>query len=184
MSATGDDSQARLLAFQEQLKQILSEFSQLEFGLTMIAIPGGTFTIGSPPSEKGRYDREGPQHEVTVQPFSMGRYPVTQAQWRFVANLEQVNRELEPDPSQFKGDNRPVEKVSWYEAVEFCDRLSAIPDETIGFQPKPSGNTPAEQGQKPPSTSVKPFPQNSLTITAKHPLPMALQVKIVARRPL
>ncbi|RAM51675.1 MAG: formylglycine-generating enzyme family protein [Hapalosiphonaceae cyanobacterium JJU2] len=92
--------------------------------LEMVAIPGGTFMMGSPETEAERYDDESPQHEVTVPSFFMGKYPVTQAQWRFVAALEQVNRELDPDPSHFKGDNLPVEQISWYEAVEFCDRLS------------------------------------------------------------
>jgi formylglycine-generating enzyme required for sulfatase activity/uncharacterized protein with von Willebrand factor type A (vWA) domain len=92
--------------------------------LEMVAIPGGAFLMGSPESEKESLDSERPQHEVTVQPFFMGKYPVTQAQWRAVANLPQINRELDPDPSRFKGDERPVEKISWYEAVEFCDRLS------------------------------------------------------------
>jgi formylglycine-generating enzyme required for sulfatase activity len=93
--------------------------------LEMAAIPGGTFIMGSPPEELGHRDNESPQHSVTVQPFFMGKYQVTQAQWRFVAQLAQVNRELEQDPSNFKGDNRPVEQVSWYDAVEFCDRLSS-----------------------------------------------------------
>jgi formylglycine-generating enzyme required for sulfatase activity len=54
----------------------------------------------------------------------MGKYPVTQAQWKAVAFFPKVNRDLNPDPARFKGANRPVEQVSWHEAVEFCDRLS------------------------------------------------------------
>lgn len=96
--------------------------------LEMVAIPAGTFTMGSPENEPERYDSEAPQHKVKLKSFFMGRYPVTQAQWRFVAGLEQVNRALRPDPSRFKGDDRPVERVSWYEAVEFCDRLSQYTD--------------------------------------------------------
>jgi formylglycine-generating enzyme required for sulfatase activity len=80
--------------------------------------------MGSPPEELEHKKNESPQHSVTVQPFFMGKYPVTQAQWRFVAQLRQVNKELDPNPSNFKGDNRPVEQVSWEDAVEFCDRLS------------------------------------------------------------
>ena len=57
--------------------------------LEMISIPGGSFLMGSPENEPER--RESPQHEVTVQPFFMGHYPVTQAQWRAVAtSLPQV----------------------------------------------------------------------------------------------
>ncbi|MFM6255937.1 MAG: formylglycine-generating enzyme family protein, partial [Dolichospermum sp.] len=69
---------------------------------------------------------ERPQHKVTVKPFLMSQYPITQAQWRAVAELPQVNQKLQPNPSRFKGANRPVEQVSWYEAVEFCARLSRI----------------------------------------------------------
>jgi formylglycine-generating enzyme required for sulfatase activity len=54
----------------------------------------------------------------------MGKYPVTQAQWRAVAGLPKVKRDLKSDPSRFKGDRLPVENVSWYDAVEFCARLS------------------------------------------------------------
>ncbi|MGK7918182.1 MAG: SUMF1/EgtB/PvdO family nonheme iron enzyme [Prochloraceae cyanobacterium] len=97
--------------------------------LEMVAIPGGTFIMGSPrlllvSSEKGSYDDERPQHKVTVPPFFMSKFPVTQAQWRAVANLPKVDRNLKPDPSYFKGDRLPVESVNWYDAVEFCQRLS------------------------------------------------------------
>jgi formylglycine-generating enzyme required for sulfatase activity len=92
--------------------------------LEMIAIPGGTFLMGSPESELERAKDEGPQHTVTLQPFFMGKSPVTQAQWQAVASLPKVKIDLDPDPSEFKGANRPVEQVSWYEAVEFCARLS------------------------------------------------------------
>jgi len=94
--------------------------------LEMVSIPGGTFLMGSPENEPNRFSQESPQHEVTVEPFFMGRYPITQIQWQFVAELmPQVNRELKPSPSRFSGSTRPVERVSWDEAVEFCARLSA-----------------------------------------------------------
>ena len=98
--------------------------------LEMVAIPGGTFLMGSPESEPEQNSYESPQHEVAVPDFFMGRYLVTQAQWRFVANLPQVNQELPPDPSYFKGDRLPVESVSWYDATEFCDRISVHTDRT------------------------------------------------------
>ncbi len=95
-----------------------------EIGLDMVAIPGGTFVMGSPENEPERYDDESPQHSVKVSPFFIGRYVVTQAQWRVVASWEPVERELGRDPSRYKGDNRPVEQVSWQDAIEFCARLS------------------------------------------------------------
>ena len=92
--------------------------------LHMVLIPGGTFTMGSPADELEREDNEGPQHEVTVPQFFLSRYPVTQAQWRAVADLPQVKQALTPDPSEFQGADRPVERVTWDDAVEFCDRLA------------------------------------------------------------
>ncbi|MEB3886991.1 formylglycine-generating enzyme family protein, partial [Lyngbya sp. CCY1209] len=67
---------------------------------------------------------EEPQHRVTIQPFLMGKYPITQAQWRRVANWPKLRRDLDPDPAIFKGNNRPIEQVSWYDAIEFCARLA------------------------------------------------------------
>ncbi|NEQ51816.1 MAG: formylglycine-generating enzyme family protein [Leptolyngbya sp. SIO3F4] len=94
--------------------------------LRMMQIPGDSFTMGSPDDELERTDAEGPQHRVTVPGFYMGKYPITQAQWRFVASLEPVERAFEGSvPSEDpKRDNHPITEVSWYEAVEFCERLS------------------------------------------------------------
>jgi formylglycine-generating enzyme required for sulfatase activity len=95
-------------------------------GLDMIFVEGDKFQMGSREDEPERYGDEGPQHLVQVPAFFMGRYPITQAQWRVVAErIPQVNQELNPKPSEFKGDNLPVEQVNWFDAVEFCDRLSA-----------------------------------------------------------
>ena len=90
--------------------------------LDMVAIPGGHFLMGSPDGEGDADER--PQHRVTVPPFLMGKFSVTQAQWSAVAAMPQVNRRLNPDSSYFKGAMRPVETVSWDDAVEFCQRLS------------------------------------------------------------
>ena len=92
--------------------------------LDMILVRGGDFLMGSPETEDERSENE-KQHPVNVKSFFLGRYPVTQEQWRIVAETyAKVNIELKPDPSHFKGANRPVEQVSWYEAQEFCDRLA------------------------------------------------------------
>ncbi len=92
--------------------------------LDMIAVPGGTFIMGAAKNETGSVDSERPQHQVNVPPFFMGKYLVTQAQWEFVAALPQAERELKSQPSHFQGNNLPVESVSWFDAVEFCARLS------------------------------------------------------------
>jgi formylglycine-generating enzyme required for sulfatase activity len=92
--------------------------------LEMVAIPGGTFMMGSLASEG--YDSEKPQHRVTVKPFYMGKHPITQAQWQIVAALEPIHLPLPLNPSKHQGANLPVERVSWYEAVEFCQRLSKL----------------------------------------------------------
>jgi formylglycine-generating enzyme required for sulfatase activity len=96
----------------------------LSLGLEMVFIPGGSFEMGSPETEERRYEDESPQHRVTVPPFCMGKYPITQAQWRFVASLPVVNQDLDVNPSSFEGDSKPVENVPWSDASEFCERLS------------------------------------------------------------
>lgn len=82
--------------------------------LKMIAIPGGTFMMGSPEGEGE--DCERPQHEVRVSKFFMGKYTITQAQYYQV---------MSENPSYCRGnDNRPVESVNWHDAREFCQRIS------------------------------------------------------------
>jgi formylglycine-generating enzyme required for sulfatase activity len=93
--------------------------------LILMLIPGGEFDMGSSENEPESFDNERPQHHVQVPQFLLGRYPITQDQWRVVAGYEVINIELPIDPSEFKGDNRPVESVSWEYAQEFCRRLSA-----------------------------------------------------------
>jgi len=78
-------------------------------------VEGGAFLMGSPAGEPGRYGDEGPQRRVTVSGFYMSVFPVTQREWREVMGTS---------PSHFRGDNLPVESVSWFEAVEFANRLS------------------------------------------------------------
>ncbi|WYL94979.1 MAG: formylglycine-generating enzyme family protein [Gloeotrichia echinulata IR180] len=83
--------------------------------LEMVAIPGGSFIMGSPENEAGRDDYESPQHQVTIQPFYIGKFTITQEQYAAVMGT---------NPSRFPGKKRPVEKVSWNDAVEFCAILS------------------------------------------------------------
>jgi len=92
--------------------------------LTMVKIPAGSFLMGSPEGELDRSDAEGAQHEVTLGAFLMAQTPITQAQWLAVAAWQIVECDLKPDPSKFKGSNRPVEMVNWFDAQEFCRRLS------------------------------------------------------------
>ncbi|MDJ1182165.1 bifunctional serine/threonine-protein kinase/formylglycine-generating enzyme family protein [Roseofilum casamattae] len=94
--------------------------------LDMVFIPGGTFLMGTPDNEQGRYANEGPQHSVSISPFYTSKYPVTQAQWQQIASLAPINRNLDPNPSSFKGKNLPVEQVSWYDCEEFCARLARL----------------------------------------------------------
>jgi formylglycine-generating enzyme required for sulfatase activity len=92
--------------------------------ITMLRIPAGSFKMGSAQSEEERFNDEGPHHEVNLLEFFLAQTPITHKQWRVVAGLEKVERDLELDPSNFKGSSRPVEKVSWHDAVEFCRRLT------------------------------------------------------------
>lgn len=85
-------------------------------GIEFILIPAGEFDMGSPPNEKYREAHEGPVHHVILtNAFYMGKYEVTQKQWRDV---------MGNNPSYFKDDARPVEQVSWNDAQEFIKKLN------------------------------------------------------------
>jgi formylglycine-generating enzyme required for sulfatase activity len=71
--------------------------------------------MGSPANEPNRSSDEGPQHQVTVSGFYLGKYEVTQTEYEAVMGT---------NPSNFKGPNLPVEQVSWFDAVEYCNRRS------------------------------------------------------------
>ena len=92
--------------------------------LTMVQISAGSFLMGSPEDEAERIKSEGPQHHVQLQGFFMAQTSITQAQWQVVAGWQKLQRDLNSDPSHFKGPNRPVERVNWEDAIEFCNRLS------------------------------------------------------------
>ncbi|MGF1601815.1 MAG: formylglycine-generating enzyme family protein [Thermosynechococcaceae cyanobacterium] len=92
--------------------------------LEMVAIASGKFTMGSSNSKMDSQGYDLPSHRVKLPSFYISKHPITQAQWAAVAALPKVKRDLDPDPSHFQGQDRPVESVSWLEAVEFCDRIS------------------------------------------------------------
>jgi formylglycine-generating enzyme required for sulfatase activity len=100
--------------------------------LNMLEIPAGSFLMGSPDHEPDRPSDEGPQHTVDLDRFFMSQTPITQAQWRVVAQWQELpgehwGRELQAEPSAMGGpdaDQKPVETVSWHDAMEFCHRLS------------------------------------------------------------
>ena len=92
--------------------------------LDMVSIAPASFWMGATNSEFRRKPVETPRRRVRVSPFLIGKYPITQSQWTAVAALPKMRRDLPTNPSHFQGGDRPVESVSWLEAVEFCDRLS------------------------------------------------------------
>ena len=86
-------------------------------GIEFVLIPAGEFDMGSPDDEKGRRGAEGPVHRVKIsKPFYLGKYPVTQKQWREI---------MGNNPSYFYGcDDCPVEWVSWNDAQKFIKKLN------------------------------------------------------------
>ena len=83
--------------------------------LEMVVIPGGTFFMGSPQIEGRDRRQERPQHQVNLSSFCISKYPITQGQWEII---------MGHNPSEFKGKNKPVDTVSFYDSLDFCKKLS------------------------------------------------------------
>ena len=82
----------------------------------MVLIPAGEFMMGALPDDGDARDNEKPCNKVEItKDFYVGKYPVTQKLWESV---------MGDNPSYFKGEDRPVEKVSWFDCVQFCNKLS------------------------------------------------------------
>jgi len=100
--------------------------------IEMVRIQSGTFTMGSPTSEANRESNE-TQHQVTIsKSFYMGKYEVTQEQYQAVTGGNPSGFSSSPASGEIQG-RRPVERVTWYDAVEFCNKLSAMEGLTSAY---------------------------------------------------
>ncbi len=118
-STGGNDRSADSTPVRQAAIQSLTQQGTLDLGngvkMQFVRIEAGDFLMGSPANEAGRGSDE-TQHRVTIsKPFYMGVYEVTQGQYQAVTGR---------NPSRFKGDDLPVEQVSWHDAVAFCKTLS------------------------------------------------------------
>jgi formylglycine-generating enzyme required for sulfatase activity len=102
-----------------------SDFTECATGCpTMVVVPAGKFMMGSPESEKGRDESEGPQHEVTIaKPFAAGRTEVTFAEWDVCVAAGACR---EAHDSKWGRDERPVINVSWDDAKQYVAWLARI----------------------------------------------------------
>lgn len=113
------DSRGEITKKEKKQAKIFTEDLGNNVIIEMVVIPGGEFLMGNPEG----YGEESPQHLVKLSPFLLSKYPITQAQWRAIASLPKIRLDLDPEPSNFIGDTRPVERITKEEAIEFCVRL-------------------------------------------------------------
>ncbi|MEB3310150.1 MAG: formylglycine-generating enzyme family protein [Snowella sp.] len=119
------DDQGKIVQRKNLTNQYYLEALADGVALAMVLVPDGSFLMGSPDTEEGYHSSQSPQHQVNISQFFMSRYPITKLQWQAVVALPKVARSLDPDCSNFTTDhNQPVEQVTWYDAVEFCQRLA------------------------------------------------------------
>lgn len=120
---TVDEQGIEVIRYRKQAQFFIEELGNRVM-LEMISVNGGNFLMGSPNTEEECSKHEWPQHSVTVASFFMSKFPVTEAQWRAVAYLPPVQRYLQLSPANYNLANLPVRYICWYDAVEFCARLS------------------------------------------------------------
>ncbi len=119
----GDYAFAALLAYPGTFTYVsIASLAPFNYGsagpstdITMVSIPAGSFLMGSPSSESGRFSDEGPQRTVNISAFQMSETEVTQKQWEDVMGWKDC---------LFSGDDHPVERVTWFDCVSFCSKLS------------------------------------------------------------
>jgi len=118
------NNEKKLLGEFEQMKVVAKERENVrpvlvddKIGMEMVFVRGGVFMMGGTGEQVDAADNEKPVHEVTLSDFYIGKYPVTQKQWMQVMGT---------NPSRFKGDDLPVEGVSWNDVQEFLSRLRSM----------------------------------------------------------
>ena len=108
--------------------------------IEMVRVEAGTFTMGATPEMDDPYNWEKPTHQVTLtNDYYIGKYEVTQALWQAVMNS---------NPSNFKGDNLPVEQVSWDDCQKFISKLNSITGKTFRLPTEAEWEYAARGGKK------------------------------------
>lgn len=132
----------RLIEYEQQGRRYASAFVADGVDMTFVWIPPGTFTMGSPSTERHRQAHEGPLTEVTLtKGFYMGITEVTQAQWEAV---------MQKNNSRFRGPNLPVETVSWNDCTLFARRLSTQLNRNVRLPSEAQWEYAARAGSRTP----------------------------------
>ncbi|MCL1992466.1 MAG: formylglycine-generating enzyme family protein [Spirochaetes bacterium] len=151
-AAQAGDTAAQQAAARNAVAWNAGERSVSPSGIDLAWIPAGTFTMGSPDDEIGRWPEEGPRRQVTIsEGFWMSVHPVTQTQWQAVMGANPSWFSENPAAGETQ-ERRPVEQVSWYDALVFANRLSILEGLTPVYSINGSTN-PDDWGDTPNAQS-------------------------------